>query len=172
MSTDYDATIVAGFIFEFPTFFRAHLREDKEVSHMEKRFDPKKGTALPDVKVIDRESGWNIVIPNKKGKEEVFEGPHPDEAKEDTWEWFPDNDLCEALARLLDARVSVSGNHEEGSFWLCIEPSQKKLQMKNGGYLMSDLRKVNKDLYRIAKALEKHGFPTDVPTVYALAEVG
>jgi hypothetical protein len=62
-STDY--SIKVGFRLSFQEAFGSFEKTIPEVSHMEKRFDPKTGERLEDVKVVERKECTSYIIEHK-----------------------------------------------------------------------------------------------------------
>ncbi len=62
MGIDYSASLAVGFYFEPDEVLDAFTEEVEEVSHLEKRWDPKTGKEDRPEKVIDQEGGKRLVF--------------------------------------------------------------------------------------------------------------
>jgi hypothetical protein len=69
MSTDYDAGLAVGWLLTIEDLKSVFGRSIPEESHMEDRWDPKTGVGPTQIRIVDREQGWYLQLPND---EELF----------------------------------------------------------------------------------------------------
>lgn len=157
MGVDYDASLVIGCKVEM-SGCKKLVKKLKHKFRREKRFDPKTGAPLKDVKVTTREAGKYLVFEGKEyeyDEEQVLGSA---------------TDFFQAVAEKIGCGVSMTGDYYEGSIYDVIFYSSGSCSDGNTAPLKIPADELE-ELSRIYRELLELGITADEPGIHAVLNV-